>query len=186
MTEINDKSAAATEEPRQWYALQTRSRHEKQVALRIAAQSVETFLPVHCSRHTWKNGVHASVELPLFPGYLFARANKYDRFTISRLPGVVGFAPSSAHPTAIAATDMEILRKAAAQLRAEPHPYLAVGDWVRIAESRPLSRQKRWRLREIVSRATLPPLVEPELATPARNPPFSKRGSECACGANHL
>ena len=132
MKEINDKPAVATEEPRQWYALQTRSRHEKQVALRIAAQSVETFLPVHCSRHTWKNGVHANVELPLFPGYLFARANKYDRFTISRLPGVVGFAASSAHPTAIAATDMEILRKAAAQLRAEPHPYLAVGDWVRI------------------------------------------------------
>lgn len=41
-----------------------------------------------------------------------------------------------------------------------------VGDWVRIAESRPLSRQKRWRLREIVSRATLPPLVESEVAAP--------------------
>ena len=39
-----------------------------------------------------------------------------------------------------------------------------VGDWVRIAESRPLSRQKRWRLREIVARATLPPLPEPESA----------------------
>ena len=33
-----------------------------------------------------------------------------------------------------------------------------VGDWVRIAESRPLSRQKRWRLREIVAKATVPAL----------------------------
>ena len=33
-----------------------------------------------------------------------------------------------------------------------------VGDWVRIAASRPLSRQKRWRLREIVTRATVPAL----------------------------
>jgi transcription antitermination factor NusG len=132
MTEITDKLAMATEDPRQWYALQTRSRHEKQVALRIAAQSLETFLPVHCSRHIWKNGVHAHVELPLFPGYLFARANKYDRHTILRLPGVVGFAASSSHPTAIAAPDMEMLRMATEQLRAEPHPYLAIGDWVRI------------------------------------------------------
>jgi small subunit ribosomal protein S17 len=35
-----------------------------------------------------------------------------------------------------------------------------VGDWVRIAESRPLSRQKRWRLREIISRANVPALPE--------------------------
>jgi small subunit ribosomal protein S17 len=39
-----------------------------------------------------------------------------------------------------------------------------VGDWVRIAESRPLSRQKRWRLREIIARATVPPLPESESA----------------------
>jgi small subunit ribosomal protein S17 len=31
-----------------------------------------------------------------------------------------------------------------------------VGDWVRIAESRPLSRLKRWRLREIIARAPEP------------------------------
>ena len=36
-----------------------------------------------------------------------------------------------------------------------------VGDWVRIVESRPLSRQKRWRLETILARASaLPP--EPE------------------------
>ncbi len=35
-----------------------------------------------------------------------------------------------------------------------------VGDWVRIVESRPLSRQKRWRLEAILAPASLPP--EPE------------------------
>ena len=35
------------------------------------------------------------------------------------------------------------------------------GDWVRIAESRPLSRQKRWRLREIIARGAAPALPEP-------------------------
>jgi len=32
-----------------------------------------------------------------------------------------------------------------------------VGDWVRIVESRPLSRQKRWRLQSIIARAAAPP-----------------------------
>ena len=31
-----------------------------------------------------------------------------------------------------------------------------VGDWVRIAESRPLSAKKRWRLREIISHGLAP------------------------------
>jgi small subunit ribosomal protein S17 len=39
-----------------------------------------------------------------------------------------------------------------------------VGDWVRISESRPLSRQKRWRLREIVARGAEPPLKEAAVA----------------------
>jgi small subunit ribosomal protein S17 len=36
-----------------------------------------------------------------------------------------------------------------------------VGDWIRFAECRPLSRHKRWRLREIVQKA-LPPMVADE------------------------
>ena len=37
-----------------------------------------------------------------------------------------------------------------------------VGDRVRIAESRPLSRLKRWRLVEILQRQAVEPVVEPE------------------------
>ena len=37
----------------------------------------------------------------------------------------------------------------------------AVGDWVKIMETRPLSRDKRWRLVEILKRAsTAPPLPD--------------------------
>jgi len=36
-----------------------------------------------------------------------------------------------------------------------------VGDVVRIVESRPLSRLKRWRLVEVIRRAALPEMVEP-------------------------
>jgi transcription antitermination factor NusG len=115
-----------------WYALHIRSRHEKRVAERLVSQSLETFLPLHRSRHTWKNGVHANVDLPLFPCYLFARATIYDRIRLLQHPGVLGFAVSSARPTVIPDEEISVLRTATESLKAEPHPYLNNGDAVRI------------------------------------------------------
>ncbi|MBI3933466.1 MAG: 30S ribosomal protein S17 [Acidobacteria bacterium] len=39
-----------------------------------------------------------------------------------------------------------------------------VGDWIRFAACRPLSRQKCWRLREIITRAAVPVLLESDTA----------------------
>jgi len=48
----------------------------------------------------------------------------------------------------------------------------AVGDWVKIMETRPISKDKRWRLVEILRRAsTAPPLPDaPEEAAAKRAP----------------
>jgi transcription antitermination factor NusG len=118
--------------PLSWYALHIRSRHEKRVAERLVSQSLETFLPLHRSRHRWKNGVHVDVDLPLFPCYLFARASIYDRIRLLQHPGVLGFAASSTRPTVIPDEEISILRTATEGFKAEPHPYLSNGDTVRI------------------------------------------------------
>ena len=115
-----------------WYALHIRSRHEKRVAEQLASHSHETFLPLHRSRHTWKNGVHADVDLPLFPCYLFARASISNRGCLLRHSGVLGFAASRERPTAISDEEIFALRTATEKLNAEPHPYLDNGDAVRI------------------------------------------------------
>jgi transcription antitermination factor NusG len=115
-----------------WYALHIRSRHEKRVAERLVSQSLETFIPLHRGRHTRKNGVHADVDLPLFPCYLFARASIHDRIRLLQQPGVLGFAASSAKPTVIPDEEISVLRTATEGLKAEPHPYLSNGDSVRI------------------------------------------------------
>src|ERR1700678_2378931 len=107
--------------PVEWYALHTRSRHEKSIAERLHSQDMETFLPLHRSRHTWKNGVHADVDLPLFPCYLFAKASIYDRLRLLQHPGVLGFAASSAQPTVIPEEEIARLKAATESLRAEPH-----------------------------------------------------------------
>jgi|SRR5579862_1376656 len=115
-----------------WYALQTRPRHEKRVALEVRARAMEEFLPVHRCRNRWRNGVVADVELPLFPCYLFVRVPLRERVRLLQLPGVVGFAVNSAHPTALAERDIDALRTLSTLCRAEPHPFLKVGDQVRI------------------------------------------------------
>jgi transcription antitermination factor NusG len=124
--------ASGPQLPLNWYALHIRSRHEKRVAERLGSQALETFLPLHRGRHRWKNGVHADVDLPLFPCYLFARVSTYDRIRVLQSPGVLGFAASSTRPTVIPDEEISILRTATEKLRAEPHPYLNSGDAVRI------------------------------------------------------
>jgi transcription antitermination factor NusG len=127
-----DRAAICAEAPLSWYALHIRSRHEKRVAERLGSQSLETFLPLHRSRHTWKNGVHVDVDLPLFPCYLFARASIHDRIRLLQHPGVLGFAASTTRPTVIPDKEISDLRAATESLKAEPHPYLNNGDAVRI------------------------------------------------------
>ena len=47
-----------------------------------------------------------------------------------------------------------------------------IGDWVNIMETRPLSKEKRWRLVEIVRRASsAPPVPGSEEAEPVSKPP---------------
>jgi transcription antitermination factor NusG len=116
----------------EWYAIHTRSRHEKRVAEQLTAKCIESFLPVHRCRHKWRNGVSADLELPLFPGYLFARPRIGERNLLLELPGIVGFAASTAHPTAVPDDDIDALRKVIDSHGVEPHPFLNLGDRVRI------------------------------------------------------
>ena len=115
-----------------WFAIHTRSRHEKAIAARLDSDETEIFLPLHRTRKTWKNGVHADVDQPLFPCYLFAKIGLHNRLRLLQTPGVLGFAASTAKPTPISDEQMALLRTATATLKAEPHPYLNCGDHVRI------------------------------------------------------
>jgi transcription antitermination factor NusG len=125
---VGHEGATLTE----WYAVHTRPRHEKKVAEEIRVRELEGFLPLHRSRHRWKNGIVADVELPLFPCYLFVKIPFRERIRLLQLPGVIGFAVNSAHPTVLAERDVEALRTMSAICRAEPHPFLKAGDRVRI------------------------------------------------------
>jgi small subunit ribosomal protein S17 len=51
----------------------------------------------------------------------------------------------------------------------------AIGDWVKIMETRPLSKDKRWRLVDIIERASSAPPVPDEAPAVAKQPSGSAR-----------
>src|ERR1700733_1394825 len=56
----------------QWYAVQTRSRHEKLVAQRFQEHGITAFLPLLNEVRRWSDRKKI-VELPLFSCYVFAK-----------------------------------------------------------------------------------------------------------------
>lgn len=123
--------SAACLEPR-WYAVFTRSRHEKRVAEQLARKSMETFVPLYETVRRWRNGRHR-VQLPLFSGYTFVRIALCDRLHVLKVPGVVRLVGFNGVPAPLPDATIERLRKALASgTNAEPHPFLAAGRRVRI------------------------------------------------------
>src|SRR3954470_14598501 len=74
----------------QWYAVQTRGRHEKKVANKLQEKGIQTFLPMMREIHRWSDR-NKVVEIPMFPCYTFvhAVANSGDRLRILQTDGVV-------------------------------------------------------------------------------------------------
>lgn len=115
-----------------WYALYTCANHEKRVAGELEARTIENFLPVYRSVRRWKDR-RVTLELPLFPGYVFVRLALCDRLRVVQIPSAVRLVGFSGSPAALPDAEMEIMRSGLSeQLRAEPHPFLTVGRRVRI------------------------------------------------------
>jgi transcription antitermination factor NusG len=125
--------ALATEEP-SWYAVHTKSRHEKRVAAQLAEQSVCTFLPLLVQVNRWSDR-KCKVETPLFSCYAFVRIapTAEDRLKILRTPGVLGFVGYDRRATAIPHEQMESIRTVIREnIPCFPHPFLQTGKRVRI------------------------------------------------------
>ncbi len=115
-----------------WFAVYTRSRHEKRVAEQLERKQLGCYLPLYEAAHRWKDRT-ALVQLPLFPGYVFVRLAAEERLKVLEVPGVVRFVGfgGQAHP--LPEEQMDALRNGlTSRLRMEPHPFLKTGRRVRI------------------------------------------------------
>ena len=124
MPEVNDM-------PR-WYALRTRSRHEKRVRDKLVGLGVKQLLPTLSRLNQWKDR-RKLVELPLFPGYCFACFPWADRLQVLTVPGVVSIVGGGGQPEAISEEEIHALRALMdSTLAYDAHPYLREGMAVRV------------------------------------------------------
>jgi transcription antitermination factor NusG len=117
-----------------WYAIQTRSRHEKMVARQLEDNGIDSFLPVVKKTNRWSDR-SKTVELPLFPGYAFVRsaASADERVRILKIPGVVNFVGAHGQATPIPEGQIEAVKSlVSCDIPFTEHPHLRVGQRVRV------------------------------------------------------
>lgn len=117
-----------------WYALRTRSRHEKLVRDRLAAQGIEPLLPTVKKLSQWKDR-KKEVEVPLFSGYCFSRFAWPDRLAVQTTSGVVDIVGGGDRPESIPDEEIEaIQRLMVSTLRYDTSPYLHEGMMVEVTK----------------------------------------------------
>ena len=115
-----------------WYAVYTCVRHEKTVGRQFAERNVDCFVPLYRSVRRWKDR-RKTLELALFPGYVFVRIALNERLKVLQVPSVVSLISFNGRPAPIEEKEIELLRQSlATDVRIEPHPYLTVGRRVRL------------------------------------------------------
>lgn len=119
---------------RQWFAVRVKSQKERSIATSIESRGFEEFLPVYQCRRRWSDRMK-SMDLPLFPGYVFCRVDPPLRLPILTVPGVLHFVGIGRVPVAIEDAEMAAIQRAVRSgLRVEPSAYLDVGQRVRLEE----------------------------------------------------
>jgi transcription antitermination factor NusG len=107
---------------------------ESRVAQNLSCKGYETFLPTYRAKRRWSDRIK-SVELPLFPGYVFCRFDATRRLPVLIIPGVHHVVGIAGSPQAIEADEIDAIRTAVLSgMKCEPHPYVRVGQRVRITE----------------------------------------------------
>lgn len=126
-----DKERTETESLH-WYALRTRSRHEKLVRDQLDKQGIEPLLPTVKRLSQWKDR-KKEIEVPLFSGYCFVRFALGAKTPVQKVTGVVEIVGSGSRPEPIPEQEIAALRRLMTSvLPYDPHPYLHEGMQVEV------------------------------------------------------
>jgi transcription antitermination factor NusG len=115
-----------------WFAVSTRSRHEKFVRDQLDRKAVNVFLPTIGRWSRWKDR-KKKIDWPLFPGYCFARFTLDDRLAILKCEGVVRIVGIDGAPSPIPEIEIDSIRQLVeSELSYDPCPLIKEGDMVEV------------------------------------------------------
>lgn len=115
-----------------WYAVWTRSRHERAVYDQLLERGIEAFLPTVPRWSRWKDR-RKKIDWPLFPGYCFARFPPANRLPVLKCAGVVSIVSFNGDLAAIPDETIEGIRTLVlSTLPYDPCPLLKTGSRVEV------------------------------------------------------
>ena len=118
----------------EWFAIQTKPRHEKAVAAALVEKDITVFLPLYDAIHQWSDR-RQRIQLPLFPNYVFVRAggNRNSRTVVLRTNGVRAFVGMRGVGVCVPDEEIEAVQRILTErILFTDSPFLTVGQKVRI------------------------------------------------------
>ena len=113
-----------------WYAVQVWTQYEKVVNAALTLKGIESLLPAKRVLRRWCDRTKAS-DIPLFPGYVFARFDAEHTLPVLVTPKVQRIVNFGTHPAPIPDEEIAAIRKVVASgLDAESCPTPAIGERV--------------------------------------------------------
>jgi len=110
-----------------WFALWTRSRHERTVFDQLLQRGIDAFLPTTPRWSRWKDR-KKKIDWPLFPGYCFGRFAPADRLPVLKCTGVVGIVSFNGELAPVPDEAIEDIRTLVnSALPCDPCPMLKTG-----------------------------------------------------------
>lgn len=98
----------------------------------LTAKGFEVFLPAYDSIRRWKDR-RKVLSLPLFPCYVFVRGQPERRLQVVSTPGVHMLLTRGEQIAVVPEAEIGAIRRAVeGSFRVEPHPFLKVGERVRV------------------------------------------------------
>jgi len=115
-----------------WYALQVRPRFERIASKHLRAKGYEEYLPVSKLSHRWSDRTK-TIEIPLFPGYMFCRLDLRYRLPVLIAPGVLSIVGVAGIPVVVTDAEIRSIQQAVASgLRCEGLSSIPLGAPVSI------------------------------------------------------
>ena len=115
-----------------WFAVWTRSRHERAVFEQLAERGIDAFLPTSPRWSRWKDR-KKKIDWPLFPGYCFARFNPRERLPVLKCTGVVNIISFEGEPAPIPELEIDSIRRLVeSDLAYDPCPLIREGMVVEV------------------------------------------------------
>jgi transcription antitermination factor NusG len=98
----------------------------------LEQKGLDVFLPMYWATRRWSDRVKR-LKVPLFPQYVFCRADRSNRTTVLRTPGVRWIVSFGAEAIPVPEQEIEQIRRlVSSETAIEPWPFLRVGQRVRV------------------------------------------------------